>query len=133
MLVPPALALRSALLASAPKAQVSQSAVETKAASAANTVDVAIGYTAGFATAQGGQSAAVTRLVFLVDVGNQAFTNSLINGALRLVNAVQVDYTDTTTNKAALGELTGHNGTATVPIPASLVPIRTARDQNGAD
>lgn len=137
MMVPPALALRSALLKSAPKAQVSQSAVETKAATPASTVDVAIGYTAGFATAQGSQSAAVTRLVFLVDVGNQAFTNSLINGALRLVSAVQVDYTDTTTNKAALGELTGHNGNSSgntsVPIPASLVPLRTARDQYGAD
>jgi hypothetical protein len=133
MMVPPALALRSALLASAPKAQVSQSAVETKAATPASTVDVAIGYTAGFATAQGGQSAAVTRLVFLVDVGNQAFTNSLITGALRVVNAVQVDYTDTTTNKAALGELTGHNGTATVPVPAALAPLRTARDEYGAD
>ncbi len=133
MMVPPALALRSALLASASKAQVSQSAVETKAATPASTVDVSIGYTAGFATAQGSQSAAVTRLVFLVDVGNQAFTNSLITGALRLVNAVQVDYTDTTTNKAALAELTGHNGTTTVPVPASLAPIRTARDQYGAD
>jgi peptidyl-Asp metalloendopeptidase len=133
MMVPPALALRSALLASAPKAQVSQSAVETKAATPASTVDVAIGYTAGFAAAQGSQSAAVTRLVFLIDVGNQAFANSLITGALRLVNAVQVNYTDTTTNKAALGELTGNNGTAAVPIPASLVPLRTARDQYGAD
>ncbi|KAF1706178.1 reprolysin-like metallopeptidase [Pseudoxanthomonas sacheonensis] len=133
MMVPPALALRSALLASATKAQVSQSAVETKAATPASTVDVAIGYTAGFATAQGSQSAAVTRLAFLIDVGNQAFTNSLITGALRLVNAVQVDYTDTTTNKAALGELTGHNGTTTVTVPASLAPIRTARDQYGAD
>ena len=133
MMVPPALALRSALLAATPKAQVSQSAVETKAATPASTIDVAIGYTAGFATAQGSQSAAVTRLVFLVDVGNQAFTNSLITGALRVVNAVQVNYTDTTTNKAALGELTGNNGSAAVPIPASLVPLRTARDQYGAD
>jgi peptidyl-Asp metalloendopeptidase len=134
MMVPPALALRSALLASAPKAQVSQSAVETKAATPASTVDVAIGYTPGFATAQGSQSAAVTRLVFLVDVGNQAFTNSLITGALRLVNAVQVNYTDTTTNEAALGELTGvNNNEQPVPIPASLVPLRTARDQYGAD
>ncbi|MDR6843312.1 FG-GAP-like repeat-containing protein [Pseudoxanthomonas sacheonensis] len=133
MMVPPALALRSALLKSAPKAQVSQSAVETKAASAANTIDIVIGYTAGFATARGSQSAAVTQLVYLVDVGNQAFTNSLITGALRIVNTVQVNYTDTTTNKAALGELTGYNGTATVPVPASLAPIRTARDQYGAD
>lgn len=132
MMTPPALALRSALLASASEAQVSQAAVESTAA-AANTIDVAIGYTAGFATAQGSQSAAVTRLVFLIDVGNQAFTNSLIDGALRLVNSVQVSYTDSTTNEAALGELTGHNGTTTVQVPASLTPIRTARDQYGAD
>ena len=50
-----------------------------------------------------------------------------------MVNAVQVDYTDITTNKAALGELTGHNGTTTVTVPASLAPIRTAREQYGAD
>ena len=133
MMVPPALALRSALLQSTAKAQVSQSAVEAKAISAANTIDVAIGYTAGFASAQGSQSAAVTRLVFLIDVGNQAFTNSLISGALRIVNAVQVNYTDTNTNKIALGELTGNNGSGAVTIPASLVPLRTARDQYGAD
>lgn len=132
MMMPPALALRSALLASTSEAQVSQAAVESTA-TAANTIDVAIGYTAGFATARGSQSAAVTRLVFLIDVGNEAFTNSLIDGALRLVNSVQVSYTDSTTNEAALGELTGHNGTTTVQVPASLTPIRTARDQYGAD
>lgn len=133
MMVPPAAAFHSMLLASASKAQVSQSAAETKAASAATTVDVAIGYSAGLRAVYGSQSATVTRLVNLVDVGNQAFTNSLINGALRIVNAVEVNYADNTTNKAALGELTGHNGTTTVPVPASLAPIRTARDQYGAD
>jgi len=134
MMVPPAQALRSSLLAQASKAQVSQSAVETKAATPASTVDVAIGYTAGFATAQGGQSAAVTRLVFLVEVGNQAFENSLITGAIRVVNALQVNYTDTTTNKAALAELTGRNeNNGVVTIPASLVPLRDAREQYGAD
>jgi peptidyl-Asp metalloendopeptidase len=133
MMVPPALALRSALLASASKAQVSQSSAETKAATAGSTVDVAIGYTPGLTSLYGSQSGAVTRLVNLVDIGNQAFTNSLVNGALRIVNAVQVNYTDGTTNKAALGELTGNNGEATVPVPASLAPLRTARDQYGAD
>lgn len=133
MMVPPAAAFHSTLLASASKAQVSQSAVETKAASAATTVDVAIGYSAGLRAVYGSQSATVTRLVNLVDVGNQAFNNSLINGALRIVNAVEVNYADNTTNKAALGELTGHNGTTTVTVPASLAPIRTARDQYGAD
>ncbi len=134
MMVPPAQALRSSLLAQASKAQVSQSAIETKAATAATTVDVAIGYTAGFAAAQGGQSAAVTRLVFLVEVGNQAFENSLITGAIRVVNALQINYTDTTTNKAALAELTGRNeNNGVVTIPASLVPLRDAREQYGAD
>ena len=133
-MVAPALALRASLFESAQKAQVAQSAIAAGAApTAANTIDVAIGYTQGFAESLGGQSAAVTRLTFLVDVGNQAFTNSLINGRLRLVNAVQVTYTDSTTNKTALGELTGNNGTSSVPVPAALAPIRTARDQYGAD
>ena len=133
MMVPPALALRSGLMASASKAQVSQSAVSTKAATAASTVDVAIGYTQGFATAQGSDSAAVTRLTFLISVGNQAFDNSLITGALRLVSAVKVNYVDTTTNQSALEELTGVRNNAVIPVPATLAPIRTAREQYGAD
>ena len=133
MMVPSAAAFHSTLMASASKAQVSQSAAETKAASAATTVDIALGYSAGLRAVYGSQSATVTRLVNLVDVGNQAYTNSLINGALRIVSAVEVNYADNTTNKAALSELTGYNGTTTVPVPTSLAPIRTARDQYGAD
>jgi hypothetical protein len=134
VMVPPALALRASLASAASKSQVTQKAVAAGApATAANTIDVAIGYTQGFATAQGGQSAAVTRLNFLVEVGNQAFTNSLINGYLRIVNTVQVNYADNTANEAALGQLTGHNGSSSVTVPAALVPIRTARDQYGAD
>ncbi|MEP6906591.1 MAG: FG-GAP-like repeat-containing protein [Pseudoxanthomonas sp.] len=131
MMVPPAMALRAGLMAS--KAQVSQSAVSAKASGAASTVDVAIGYTQGFATAQGSDSAAVTRLTFLIAVGNQSFENSLITGALRLVSAVKVNYTDTTTNQAALEELTGVRNEAAIAVPASLAPIRTAREQFGAD
>jgi hypothetical protein len=134
VMVAPALALRASLASAAAKAQVTQNAVAAGApATSANTIDVAIGYTQGFATAQGGQSAAVTRLNFLVEVGNQAFTNSLINGYLRIVNTVQVNYADDTANQTALGQLTGHNGTSAVTVPAALVPIRTARDQYGAD
>ena len=134
VMVPPALALRASLASVAAKAQVTQKAVAAGApATAANTIDVAIGYTQGFATAQGGQSAAVTRLTFLIEVGNQSFTNSLINGHLRLVNSVQVNYADDTANQAALSQLTGHNGTSAVTVPAALIPIRTARDQYGAD
>ena len=134
VMVPPALALRESLASAATKAQVTQNAVAAGApASAANTIDVVIGYTQGFATAQGGQSAAVTRLNFLIEVGNQAFTNSLINGYLRIVNAVQVNYADNTDNQTALGQLTGDDGTSAVTVPAALIPIRTARDQYGAD
>jgi hypothetical protein len=134
VMVAPALALRASLASAAAKAQVTQNAVAAGApATSANTIDVAIGYTQGFATAQGGQSAAVTRLNFLIEVGNQAFTNSLINGYLRIVNTLQVNYADDTANQTALGQLTGHNGTSAITVPAALVPIRTARDQYGAD
>lgn len=133
MMVPPAAAFRSQLLAAASKTQVSQSAGETKAATPATTIDIALGYSAGLRAVYGSQSATVTRLVNLVDVGNQAFNNSQITGALRIVNAVEVNYADNTTNKAALGELTGTTGTAPVTIPASLAPLRTAREQYGAD
>ena len=72
-------------------------------------------------------------MVYLIQIGNQAFSNSQINGYLRLVHAVQVSYTNTNTNQTALTELTGSNGSSPVTVPASLVPLRTARDQYGAD
>lgn len=134
MMVPPALALRQSLMASANKTQVSQAAeVSTKAGTPATTIDVAIGYTQGFASMPGGQSAAVTRLVFLIAVGNEAYQNSLITGALRLVHAVQVNYADNTTNQSALEDLTGVRNGAQIPVATGLAPLRTAREQYGAD
>jgi hypothetical protein len=135
MLVPAALALRKAAAAQVQAgAQVSQGAIAQAAPpTAANTVDVAIGYTAGYRAVYGSQSAATTRLTFLIQVGNQAYSNSVINGYLRLVNATEVAYTDSNANQTALHELTGSNGTSNVAIPASLTPLRTARDQYGAD
>jgi peptidyl-Asp metalloendopeptidase len=135
MLVPAALAVREAAAAQVQaNAQVSQNAISQNAPpTAANTVDVAIGYTAGYRAFYGSQSATTTRLTFLVQVGNQAYSNSVINGYLRLVSATEVAYTDSTSNQTALHELTGSNGTANVAIPASLTPLRTARDQYGAD
>ncbi|WP_081420239.1 FG-GAP-like repeat-containing protein [Pseudoxanthomonas sp. Root630] len=137
VMVPEAAALRSSMGAAVSQAaQVSQGATaiaQGAPQTAANTIDIAIGYTPEFATANGGASGAATRLVYLVQVGNQAFVNSNINGYLRIVNAVQVSYTNTNTNQAALSELTGSNGQSAVTIPASLAPLRTARDQYGAD
>lgn len=113
------------------------------------TVDIAMGFTTGFATRLGGESQARTRLNFLVDVTNQAFTASGINARLRLVRSLQVDYSDDTSNRLALFDLTGVNCTEQVngaqymsssrwdctPItpPAGLQPLIAARETYGAD
>lgn len=137
IMVPEAAALRSSMGAAVSQsAQVSQAATavaQGAPATGANTIDVAIGYTPEFAATNGGASGAATRLVYLIQVGNQAFANSDVNGYLRIVNALQVSYTNTNTNQTALSELTGSNGQSAVTVPASLAPLRAARDQYGAD
>lgn len=138
MAVPEASTLRQAVANQvlAAKAQVAQNAVAQAAPpSAINTIDVAVGYTAGF-RAKGTLShgAATTALAYMLETANQAFTNSNVNGYLRLVNAQEVSYSDTaTSNKVALQELTGSDGFNNVAIPATLTSLRTARDQYGAD
>lgn len=115
-------------------AAVAEKAVAEKApATGVNTIDVAVGYTAGFRAELGGTSVALTRLNFLFQIGNQGLVNSKVNGYVRLVNAQEIAYTDSNTNQTALQELTGSNGNSAVTIPASLVPLRTARDTYGAD
>ena len=137
MAVPEASTLHDAMAGQilAANAQVSQNAVALAAPpSATNTIDVAVGYTAGFRTkAQLTHGAVTTALTYLLQIANQGFSNSSINGYLRLVNAQELSYTDTNTNQTALHELTGSNGSSNVTIPASLAPLRTARDQYGAD
>lgn len=137
MMIPEAAALRSSMGAavsqSAPVSQGATMVAQGAPQTGANTIDVAIGYTPEFATANGGASGAATRLVFLVQVGNQAFVNSDVNGYLRIVHALQVSYTNTNSNQTALSELTGSNGQSAVTIPAGLAPLRAARDQYGAD
>lgn len=137
IMVPEAATLRSSMGAAVSQStQISQTAIAVAQGApqtSLNTIDIAIGYTPEFAAANGGASGAVTRLVYLVQVGNQAFSNSDVNGFLRIVNALQVSYTNTNSNQAALSELTGSNGQSAVTIPASLAPLRTARDQYGAD
>ncbi len=118
------------------KAAAEQSAAAMLAGTAAAggpTVDVALGYTAGFATSLGGQSQAVTRLTHLVSITNEAYASSNLNAQLRLVRTLQVNYPDNTSNNTALDQLTGSTGSDPVPIPASLQPLRQARDQYGAD
>lgn len=99
------------------------------------TVDVLVGYTAGFATAMGGASAAQTRLNHLVDIANIAYQDSQIAGRIRLVGAMQVDYTDTNGNDTALHELTGYDSGTQQQIPTdpAFDALLAAREELGAD
>lgn len=106
-------------------------------ASAANTVDVVLGYTNGLVAKYGSAANATTRLSNLMAITNQGYVNSLITPRVRLVRTVLVNYTDSNSNELALEALTGYDCTTTSctqqPVPAELVPLRTARDEYGAD
>lgn len=118
-------------------------------AKAGTTVDIVLGYTTGFAARLGGQSQARTRLDYLVALTNQAYADSGVDGEVRVVQTVQVDYPDASSNTATLFELTGvscvanNNGSVRLPDlgqnctpatrPASLQPLVDAREQFGAD
>lgn len=111
------------------------------------TVDIALGYTTGLAASLGGQSQAITRLTHLVDLANQAYTASGVDGELRLVRTVMVGYTDASSNRRALFDLTGVNcgpgSEASLPggsvdcqpaeRPEALMPLIEARETYGAD
>jgi hypothetical protein len=98
------------------------------------TIDVMVAYTPGFVTEVGTQSLALTRIQNLVDITNTAYAGSGVNQRIRLVNTVEVNYPDNTSNQSALDDLTGFdpNGNP-VPIPASLQGIASLRTQYGAD
>ena len=101
--------------------------VELKAAPAPNvTVDVMLAYTDGFVTRQGSAGQALTRLNQLIATANQAYVDSDVAITLRLVHAVQVSYSDTTTNVQALADLDAGNG-ALAGVPTTL------RTRYGAD
>ncbi len=103
-------------------------------AAATTTVDLLLGYTSGFAAALGGQSQAITRLNNLVEITNQAYANSQLTSRVRLVHAMEVNYSDGTSNDSTLEALTGFRApsTRTTPDPA-FAALRAARNQYGAD
>ncbi|WP_111265596.1 FG-GAP-like repeat-containing protein [Marilutibacter maris] len=102
--------------------------------SATTVIDVLVGYTNGFASARGSQSAAQTRIRNLVDITNQAYVSSQINAELRLVHSMQVSFPDNTANEDALEKLTGFRAPSTqlTPDPA-FKDLRQARETYGAD
>ncbi len=138
----------SAAMASRTSAAGAQSLVASRAPITTSTVDIVVGYTAGFATRLGGTSQAVTRLRFLVDTTNLALANSKVGGSLRASQFIQVDFPDETNNRETLFQLTGvsctnRSNTGELPDsgvtctsaarPAALEPLALAREQFGAD
>ena len=136
----------------APKASAAgvQAAAGQETATQATVVDLVIGYTSTFASRLGGASQALTRLNFMVDVANQAYSNSSVAGRVRLVHAVQVNYADDTENRTALLDLSGlqcttASGVGQLQLPnsnvnctrvatsAALLPLLQAREQYRAD
>lgn len=101
----------------------------------APTVDLVLGYTPAFASDNGGQSGAITRLNYLVDVTNAAYGNANIGARVRLVATVPVSYPDNTSNDTTLDQLTGYDSSTntTKPADAAFSGLRAARDQYGAD
>lgn len=138
---PPALAgarNKALQLAAAKPQQLTASGAVPESA----TVDVVIGYTNGFASRLGGTSQAMTRLNNLVDITNQAFTNSQVVARVRLLHAVALNYPDATSNEDALRALSGLSCTENpdgtldcdeVPVPAALQPLVNARESYGGD
>jgi peptidyl-Asp metalloendopeptidase len=125
---------RASSAPSHPVASASQPVASAATASGTATVDVMVAYTSGFATAQGGASAAATRINNLVDVTNQAYTDSGVNEQIRLVHTMQVSYTDTNDDTKALDDVTGNDGNGnSVPIPSALQTVASTRTQYGAD
>ncbi|HCK80388.1 MAG TPA: hypothetical protein DIC59_02840 [Candidatus Competibacteraceae bacterium] len=99
-------------------------AVPMAADTTSATIDVMILYTPGLASRLG--SGLSARLDQLVALSNQAYRDSGIYINLRLVRSQQVNYSDTTTNDAALDALTGGSDPA-------LAGVAGLRDTYGAD
>src|SRR3546814_20131668 len=83
-----------------------ESATAGATASAA-VVDILLGYTNGYASQLGSQSAAVSRLVNMTALTNEAYQQSGVNMRVRLVGTQQVTYPDNTDNVDALESMNG--------------------------
>ncbi|MBS7455572.1 FG-GAP-like repeat-containing protein [Coralloluteibacterium stylophorae] len=114
-----ALALRTAEQAVA-AATVAATAAEAK------TLDLVAGYSKSLADGLGGSAAGATRLSFLVEMANQVLENTGVDGRIRLVKAIQVNYADDHAVDRSFDDLT--SGTH-----SSLRPIRDARETYGGD
>src|SRR3546814_944656 len=98
-------------------------------------VDILLGYTNGYASQLGSQSAAVSRLVNMTAITNEAYQKSGVNMRVRLVGTQQVTYPDNTDNGDALESLTGYRageGGGRIDVDTAFTALREARDETGA-
>lgn len=118
-------------------ASVSMSAQESVAvkASAAQVIDLVLGYTDGLVAKIGSQSGALTQLNSMVTTANTAYEASGVNYRVRLVKTVQVSYTDSNSNADALRKLTGYDESTrqTIAVDPAFAALRAARDEFGGD
>ena len=131
-LIPPRLASSTAASMASSKAQP----VTASATASTAIVDVLLGYTNGYASQLGGQSAANTRLVNMTAFTNEAYAKSGVNMRVRLVKTMQVTYPDDTDNGDALEKLTGFEGGedgGPIDVDPAFEALREARDEVGAD
>ena len=125
---------RSGLVAQGAAAMPSGATMQAATVAVTPLVDVVLGYTPGFAAAHGGNSGAVTRLNFMVDFANTAYTNSQLPGRVRVVAMIPVNYPDNDSNNDALEKLSGFQAPDKVTTPDSRFnALRAARETYGAD
>ncbi len=113
-----------------------QSATTAAAGAVSAVVDVLIGYTSGFASQLGSESAAITRVSNMVAITNQAYQNSGVSMRVRLVKAMKVNYADNTDNGDALEKLTGYKAGddgGPIDVDPAFNDLRAAREEVGAD
>jgi hypothetical protein len=104
-----------------------QAAKERAKAGAQVTIDVLIVYTSGMVSRHGNAAGVQSRLNTIVATLNDALAQSQVNLTIRLVNATQVNYSETTTVSQALFDITRDSSNAIKPT------IDALRDQYSAD
>jgi len=98
-------------------------------------IDVLELYTPGFASALGGDSAAIARVNVLIATSNNVYINSGINVMLRAVAVTSFSYADANgkTNSTALREITGVDSSGNPTPNSTSTAIAALRDNSGAD
>lgn len=109
----------------ASRANAAAHALAPATASNPAAIDLMVVYTPGLVDVYGSQTAVLTRIHYLVDLANQAYSLSKVYQTLRLVHTVEVSYPNNVSSSVALDDLkNARNGFQNIPA---------LRSQYGAD